>query len=191
MLLILEGCNGVGKSHHAAAWAKWTNGPVIRPFRPTADVHFNGTTALEQELVSLGVPVNSYVDDLYAADMLGSFNSFFPGGVTAVLDRSMPSAIAYGTPRTRRNKDNLLALWHRLLARVKVVRYAWLVAPYDVALKRVTERGGEFPSRQMYDDLQESFHDSYNQIKFKKIMNDTAVFTAEDTAVELYRLCTS
>lgn len=186
MILVIEGCNGVGKSYQAQKLASLNGLPVIRPFRPSADFHFTGSTTLEQELHALDVPVNTYVDDLYVADILAAFGR----SANAVLDRSMPSAIAYNY-QARQNRAKLLALWQQMLARAKVVRYVWLVCPYSLAAQRIAARGDHPLSQETYEGLEQSFHESYGVLKLPKTIIDTGVNSAQETTEQLCRLLTS
>lgn len=89
MLLILEGLEGTGKSTLARAVARCTNAPIYRPFRTDEHEHMGDGSRVEKMLGELGVAVNTYVEDVYAADLLGALRS------DAILDRSMPSGLAY------------------------------------------------------------------------------------------------
>lgn len=189
MLLVLEGCNGVGKSHQTAVLSEHFQAPIIRPFRPTPDFHFTGSTQLEQELKELKIPVNTYVDDLYAADLLGKL--LRSASVPVVLDRSLPSGLVYGDDWTWENRVRLLSLWQKLLARIAVVKYVWLVCPYSIAAQRLAPRQGFLPTRDLYDRLESRFRDCYVDLKFNKTIIDTGVYSASEVTEQLCRLWTS
>ena len=91
MIIVLDGLEGTGKSTAAGILSSKLGLPVYRAFRPEAGMHWTGDTHLEAMLRRLRVPVNTYVEDLFMVDMLSTV------GGSAILDRSMPSAVAYGT----------------------------------------------------------------------------------------------
>lgn len=116
--VILEGLNGVGKSAYAKAIADATGLAIYRPFRPSTDHHwFNAASnwkgnadhkQLFDEYRAHGVPVNSYVDDLYVADALRTLRA------PALLDRSMPTSFVYETmfnEEFKNNKDKQAFIW--------------------------------------------------------------------------------
>lgn len=88
MIIVLDGPNGTGKSALARALSARRGWPVYRAFRRSSGEHFDGE--LRERLRGLGIPVNTYVDDMYVADAL------FTTKCSAILDRSLPSGIAYG-----------------------------------------------------------------------------------------------
>ena len=87
MILVIEGGVGSGKSRLTKELAKLFPAPVYRAFRGPEDGHNPGKG--EPSLALLPLHVNSWHEDLYAAD---AFSITKPD---AVLDRSMPSALAY------------------------------------------------------------------------------------------------
>lgn len=91
MIIILDGLEGTGKSTAAQILSDAWGLPIYRAFRADPHEHWDGRTGLKQFLCDLRVPVNTYVEDLYVVDLLATI------GGDAILDRSMPSAVAYGT----------------------------------------------------------------------------------------------
>ena len=144
MIIILEGTNGVGKSTIAKLLHKVVDAPILRPFRPSANTHWDhseGDTG--DALRALGVPINTFVDDLYVADILRSMKANLYRG--AVLDRGMPSSVAYGrlkdeewtkTPRM----DWAIKYWEDCLLEAGEqaggVVLVYLFAPYGVTKAR-------------------------------------------------------
>ena len=178
MIVILEGCNGVGKSAYAEALADYLGAPVLRPFRPSPDYHWNGERPLEVALKRLGVPVNTHVDDLYIADILGQLGQLTPRDV--ILDRSVPSAIAYGSAKGI--DGPLFDYWQNQLRRLRRVVYAWLVCPWRIAKERSSGRW--FPDRTGYGRLEDTFDRLYSGFAGKKLIIDTEV-TELDAGVRL------
>lgn len=86
MIIVLEGANGTGKSALAKALSANGYGEIYRAFRSDSDEHFEVRAG---QMRMLGVPVNTFVEDAFAADLLGRLD------VPMILDRSMPSGVAY------------------------------------------------------------------------------------------------
>ena len=160
MIYILEGCNGVGKSTYAHALSEQLDIPLYRPFKQgNTDLHWNYEPEVENRLRNkFKIPLNTHVEDLMTADVLGALRP------DAILDRSLPSAVAYGIMHG--HMDNyyhdkalcreLLAYWQELLSqRFPQAMYIWLRASFQDAKKRVGDRW--FPSRQQWDKLEKVF----------------------------------
>lgn len=145
-MIILEGANGGGKTSYAGVLAGMFSAPMYRPFRAPGDWHHGEE---REKLEALGVPVNTWMDDMYLADMSRIVDN------QVIVDRSMPSAIVYdivekqGTLRADWVKYMLE--WETLLVRSKwpalIVR---LIAPYRVARERMT---GHIPDEEEYHQL--------------------------------------
>lgn len=131
MILILEGLNGVGKTSIANAVSEQTGIPVYRAFRQGKDVHWGEGSKLEVGLLEMGVPLNTHVEDLYAADLLATFK-----GVNVILDRSMISAIAYGVPEkvlSKAQADLCFNYWLDRLWERRDIFYVYMHCHVDVA----------------------------------------------------------
>lgn len=96
MLLVIEGGVGTGKTTLGKRLYAALGWPLYRSFRPGWDGHEPGAEL--PEALRRNVPVNTWVDDLYLVDFVMSV------GTDVIVDRSMPSALAYcamglvGTP---------------------------------------------------------------------------------------------
>lgn len=142
MIYILEGTNGVGKSQVAQAiQARLPDAPLWRPFRDSPERHWghnDGETGTM--LKSWGVPLNSFIDDLYVADALRTLRPSRP----IILDRSMPSGVAYGTldneAWTQSSVDDVWGYWLSMMADAGPVVWIHLKAPYNVTKSRCSGR---------------------------------------------------
>lgn len=184
MIVIFEGTNGVGKSTYANALSKKFGAPVIRPFRSgDTDLHWghSGKDRFQMLRDELRVPVNTHVDDLYVADFLATYQ------VDAILDRSVPSAVAYGilnddlggwykhkgVPRT------LMAFWHSLIKNAShPVVYIWLRASHKMAKQRCDGRW--CPNKSEYDKLEKYFAKAFQDIELPKKQIQTDRVDLED-----------
>jgi thymidylate kinase len=173
LIIVLEGVNGVGKSTYARLLQERLGYTPLRAFRPSSDCHFNGKYKVERDLQAFNVPYNTHVDDLYVADILGKLK---PSNV--VLDRSMASAVAYGS-RPISDAGELVRLWAGLFGRTPVL-YVWLTADPNTSLKRVVARGDASPSLSILKALHGSFELVYELVPFFKDAIDTDVTRPED-----------
>lgn len=134
MIVVLEGLNGTGKSA-AANWLRGDLGyPIIRLFRNGSDDHLDG--ARVEQLRSLGIPVNTYVEDVFVAEFL------VRTGSPAILDRSMPSGLAYGLLEDRIDSEQvepLMRIWCDILRR-SGAHVIHLHASRDVRERRIEGR---------------------------------------------------
>lgn len=183
-VIILEGINGTGKSTLARALADKLCIPILRPFRHfNTNHHMNGGSTLELELKKHGVPVNTHVDDLYLADFLAVTK------VGAVLDRSMPSAIAYAYMRDEMKLDSkaqaLLDLWQTILVSGPRVFYVQLTAQPLVIKDRCAERWS--PNKKQMAALDKAFTLSFRAIKFPKLAMDTSAMKLADGVERICR----
>lgn len=183
MIVILEGTNGVGKSTYASALSDRLAAPIVRPFRDDSGCHWgHGNTERFQMLRDeLRIPVNTHVDDMYVAEFLATFQ------VDAILDRSVPSAVAYGIL----NDDlggwythkgvarTLVAFWHSLIKKGShPVVYIWLRASYKVAKQRC--EGRWCPNRSEYDKLEKYFAKAFQDIMLPKKQIQTDSLELDD-----------
>lgn len=159
MIIVLEGVNGVGKTSAAITLADAIGATAIRPFRPHVGHHWTEPSdALGDRLRSIGVPVNTHVDDLYAGDLLAKIVDQFhkPHYMKVVLDRSMLSAMAYDNT----TPSEAYRVWQEQMAVLNVetgVRLVWLHAPFEVARKRVAKSRAFFPTESDYNYLHGRF----------------------------------
>lgn len=182
MIVILEGLNGTGKSTYAGLLEAELGLTRCRPFRGgDHSLHWGAEKGAERELLTqlqgYGVPVNTHVDDLYVADFLRTFK------VGAILDRSLPSAIAYGTV-TALNPDadvlGMLKYWQELIREASArVLYVWLTAQHSVAKRRAAGRW--CPNKAKYTYLEGVFGHTFHQVnRLAKMRIDTAEVELKD-----------
>lgn len=137
MIIVLDGLEGTGKSTAARILSRQLGLPVYRAFRPNPDDHFNGDTLQERMLRRLRVPVNTYVEDMFVVDLLATT------GASAILDRSMPSAVAYGTLHkdwTEAEAAEGFSYWMDRLERCEDVSYLYMTCNRHVSQIRSAGR---------------------------------------------------
>jgi thymidylate kinase len=184
LIIVLEGINAVGKTTLARTLAARSGACILRPFRPDEEFHFTGHTDVERELGGYGVPVNTHVDDLYVADILSKLWPVTKGHV--ILDRSMPSALAYGDVASNQNLRligdavGLMDLWHRTLSKAGAVRYVWLRSSYAAVCQRLASRGSFQLEATTYSKLEALYERLWEMVKFDKIQLDTSESDVEE-----------
>lgn len=176
-IVVLEGINGVGKTTYAQALSASLAVPVYRAFRDNIGAHWGERSERERILRNFGVPLNTHVDDLYVADMLATFKR----GV--VLDRSMPSALAYGSIQglmtVGEYRKQMMEFWEAsLLASGLRVLYVWLTAPYDVAKARCEGRAWPM-NKNEHGRLARAFELSFQKTRLPKKQINTAEVSQE------------
>lgn len=139
MKLIIEGACGRGKSTLAKELALITAVPVYRPFRGFSEhITVADATKMQDEL---GLSINGWEEDIYIADFLANVNA------SVILDRSLPSALAYNEVSTRallaRQRRMVVDLWtermHAARATLLILR-----GSEEVRAKRSPMRGGKW-----------------------------------------------
>lgn len=179
MLIIFEGINGTGKSTCAQALSERLGAPVVRPFRhDDHSIHWGMGGQLETALRSFGVPLNTHVDDLYVADILSIFHP------NAILDRSVPSGIAYSG--ALKQSQELFEFWCEQVASYRgPTLYVYMVASYDVSKQRCG--ADRMPSKGAWNDLKKSFDFMYAKYPHTKMTLDTTEICVEDCIGKVYR----
>lgn len=161
IVVILEGLNGTGKTKAARALAFQHEFRLYRPLRESVDAHWKDkSSTVEAALRSARVPYNSYIDDVYAVDALAQL-----APEKVVLDRSMPSALAYGILNNAikgdAHRDALETYWLRRVQQIQrnggQVFYFWLIADHDVARARASQ----YPTDGQLGTLDQSFERSF------------------------------
>lgn len=185
-LVILEGANGVGKSTYAKRLEIAMNALTLRPFRPNSDFHFRGTSDLEAKLRAARVPVNSHIEDFYAADLLSKIEPKTKANF--VFDRSLPSALVYsGWPSalyvTAAPRTSMIDFWESILEPIQNRLYVWLDGSADTCEGRQMTRSEAREtrtSRPSFAVLQREFDQIFNQIKMPKLYIDTSLDDVND-----------
>ncbi|MGW8177332.1 MAG: hypothetical protein ACWGQW_00825 [bacterium] len=175
MIVVLEGLNGTGKSATAGPLADALKVPIVRPFRgANADEHLgrDGDDRMAR-LRQLGIPANTFVDDIYVADILMSMKA------SAVLDRSMGSAIAYGLlygdiPDVKRAQE-LLGEWQTIMrAGSGIVLYVNVTARREVRRQRCDSDGRWKPNAEQEKQLEKWFAHVFRDVALPKVTFDTS-----------------
>jgi thymidylate kinase len=175
MIVILEGLNGTGKTTVAKTLATDHGFRIYRPLREDYDAHWrNKTGSLELSLRACRVQPNTYLDDVFGADAIAQLR---PDKV--VLDRAMPSALAYGLTKGEikgdPHREALETYWHRRLLGIGVpVFYFWLTADHVIARKRSDD--GHYPDNHHLAAMEASFTKSFEAARkagFKAVKINT------------------
>lgn len=171
MIIILEGLNGVGKTTYARALAERLDIPIVRPFRREGQHLGREDGGRQQRFHDLGIPVNTYVEDVFTAEFLGST------GYSAVLDRGMGSAVAYGmlygTLPNADTAERVLNLWEETIQRhPDTVIYVNMVARPEVRKARCKNRWS--PDVEQTAVLEKWFKRVFQTIELDKMQIDTS-----------------
>jgi len=190
MIVILEGINGVGKTTYARALSSALHAPTYRAFRDDLkNEHLGQDGERERLLKKYDVGHNTHRDDLYAADLLGRLD------VDVIMDRSLPSAIAYDRledrPQLPHDCEELLNFWQEMFGVPQKVLYIWLVAPYEMAKERALSRPDQFwpLNHHKYTELHATFASIYWQLKMRKFAIDTSKLTPDEGVEGILGAC--
>jgi hypothetical protein len=152
MLIVLEGVNGVGKTSLAQHLSSEWKCPIFKPFRGDHGIHWGGGSPLEVRLRAYGVPINSYIEDVFMADFLRMFPA-----VDAILDRGMPSAVGYGLVHGHVSSpalaQSLMDWWFDQLGTRRDVYYIYLGCSDAESRHRVGDRALEIEQLKIVDDF--------------------------------------
>lgn len=193
-VLILEGVNGVGKSTYAKALNERLGLPIVRAFRHSeTNKHWGADTAAQQEILKAArVPFNTHVEDIFVADCLVGLKA------SGILDRSVPTAIAYGMVygnmdgyyNTPGNARMLMTLWQSIIMSAPgPIVYAWLRAPHDVAKKRCEKQGRPIANKKTYDAIERVFSKLFHtELTMTRQQINTAEIDTDDGVNLLCRL---
>lgn len=138
MKVILEGGCGRGKTTLGNELALLTAVPLYRPFRHTDHISKEQMDAMRQEI---GLSINGWEEDLYVADFIANVQC------SVILDRSMPSALAYNeassNPLSFTQRQAVLELWAQRITAARAT-LVLLVGSETVRKKRSPTRGGQW-----------------------------------------------
>lgn len=170
-VVILEGVNGVGKSTYARALEAELGWPMYRPFRRDPDNHWTGIEL--DNLRQLQIPVNTFVEDACAADALVQLKA------SAIMDRSMPSALVYAKVEGQPNAptlDHLLWWQETLRGHAGGVLLVQLEAPLEAIQERI---GGRAPTAERCKALTSAYSKVFQRIRLPKMRINTARISVE------------
>lgn len=178
MIILLEGINGVGKTTYAEMLSKILKIQYYHALKNgNMDVHWGEKGEKERALREVGAPLNTHIEDLYLADMLKTFN------INAVIDRSMPSAIAYGKVerleylKTAEECVKVYSLWEKMMP--LDVLYVYMLCDYNVAKERCKNR--KWPLNKIkYDKLKKVFAQLFQKIRYEKMIIDTTIIHPQE-----------
>ena len=144
MIIILEGAHGSGKTTLAVRLGMVTRWPVYRPFRAVG-IHSDS----ERESAAAFLSLNTWREELFEADLL---SVLWPrGGI--ILDRSMPSGLAYDSKLSPHDRLAILRLW---ASRMKAARNAVIILVETAAeTAKQRARGHAIPISEEADRLRE------------------------------------
>jgi len=184
VIAIFEGVNGVGKTTQAKRLAAYARVPLFKPFKPTdSTIHWGQDSALENGLKLLGVPINTHVEDLFMADFLATFRN-----VDCVLDRGMPSAVAYGLAQGVCESAlwDAFAYWMARLSERDDVLYIHMSCNLDLARARCA---GRMPCGPDLDVLIRAYDECFQRVVTS--FNTISIDTTDDSPGEIHRLLVS
>jgi thymidylate kinase len=183
MIIVLEGINGGGKSTTSKIISQQTGITVCRPFRSNnSDLHWGRVehNAFEVWLKQMMVPMNSHVNDMYVADLMATFK------LEGILDRTMPSAIAYGKVFDHFDgfyhgpgvSQKLFEYWQARLVDAGHVLYVWLTCNYEAVKQRCSTRWK--PNKAEYTKLRTQFEHIFQRCALPKLRLDTSDMPKSD-----------
>lgn len=159
VIIILEGFNGTGKTTLATSLATLLGYRVYRPLREGNEGHWDDESSLVRELKRCDVPLNSFIDDVFAVDAIDQL-----GSRNVVLDRSLPSALAYDLMSTDR-QEAVESYWIRRLKRINEstpVLYLWMRLDHGIAKVR---SGGRYPPEIRWRAMEMAFQRSFDALQ--------------------------
>jgi deoxyadenosine/deoxycytidine kinase len=182
VIIALEGVNGVGKTTYAIKLSNELGIRVCRSFHADNYAQHWGSEdrdKLMEKLRDMRVPINTHVDDLYAADFITMF------GVDAILDRPVTSAIVYGRVFNQNDgwykqpgrSESLLEFWSNIIDRDDRVLYVQLEASYQNVKSRIGSKRSM--NKTIYRKLSNEYDKLFHKIRFEKMKINTSVIDIE------------
>jgi len=184
MIVVLEGINGTGKTTVANLLKGLTTLVLYKPFE---DVKRPNKVTGERDYGDLqrwGVSVNTFWEDLVVADLVSKTS---PG---IILDRSLPSAIAYDCAGDSSNYKSMIKWWEERIkqgSRGKLV-YVQLDVAYEVAKSRCVGDVRWCPNKKDYTAIQKRFDKVWKMITIPKIKIDTKQGDPRHTVDRILRM---
>lgn len=179
MITVLEGPIGSGKSTTGRLLSQRMNTPLYRPFRLHRDDHTPGIVEPRLVRIGLALPTNSWQEDMYVADVLAALRP------SAILDRSMPSALAYERKLPVDDQQVVAGMWAD-----RIVQANGCVLFFDAPEERRRKAAGtrfiESEQRNIEEvlDLMWTIHTGFREHLYRI---DASTATAEDIAEAIHR----
>jgi len=137
MIIILEGTEGTGKTKLASRFCEEQGYVLYKCLRLNLETVPHWTEELLSEYHGYGVMVNTFAEELFTADLLLTLTKAGQAP-KVVIDRSMPSALAYSSLQPGDAKAEWLwAHWARLSVENSILFE--LIASSEVAISRLSE----------------------------------------------------
>jgi len=178
MLIAIDGVDGVGKTTYATRLSEALGLRRVRSWEHAKRAAKEGKWEQWHQLMACGVEVNGPVEDLYSLDIIGVL------GASAILDRTITSAIAYSdSVLIRERSDYLLNAWYLLVSRIEPPHlFVWLRSPWSTSSKRREgrdEKWGDIENKARYNRIQKRYAELFEEVRIPKIAIDTSRVSVE------------
>lgn len=163
MIIVIEGMEGTGKTTLAQGLEEALGIQHYRPLRPSGvGSHWDVVTDHVRLLQRFAVPFNTMAEDFFTADVLAHF------GVSAILDRSMPSGVAYSMVPFK-EASRALDWWEQRLVGCEPLCIQ-LNCSRSVCVERVKERAHE---RSRWLNIRDRLDKCWEHLKMPKVVLST------------------